>query len=169
MIVTSQRNQIVTSKFATIIERTLPRYQPEDGETVDIVAFKYVFPSISMAFWESALLGCGVGGRGVAVKRKPLKGRIKHNKPGSHRVVILVDNLRSWLNEYNPDNTQTVDEIIAGLKKVSDRHDRYLAHLKTQGMLKSGTTWGKPRGKAPKHEEQPRVAFDTKSVAGALS
>jgi hypothetical protein len=159
----------MSAKFSTIIERTLPRYKPEDGETIDIVAFKYVFPSVNVTFWESSLLGCGVGGRGMAVKRKPLKGRIKYNKPGSHRVVILVDSLQSWLTEYNPDNTQTVDEIIAGLKRVSDKHDRYLAHLKTQGMLKSGTTWGKQRGEAPKQEEQPRVVFDTKSVAGALS
>jgi hypothetical protein len=159
----------MTAKFANLLEKHLLKYQPEDGDTIDIVAFKYVFPSVNISFWESSLLGCGVGGRGRVVKRKPLKGRLKYGKPGTYRVVILVNNLRVWLAEYNPDKTQTVDEIIAKLQRVSDKHDRYLAHLKKLDMMKNGTSWGAKKGGAPKQEEPPPLVFDTKSVAEVLA
>jgi hypothetical protein len=159
----------MAAKFSNLLEKQLPRYQPEEGDTIDIVAFKYVLPSVNLSFWESSLLGCGVGGRHVAVKRKPLKGRLKYGKPGSYRVVILVDSLRDWLTEYNPDNTQTVDEIIEQLQKVSDKHDRYLANLKKQAMLKNGTSWGKQPGIAPKEKAKPTLVFDTKSISEVIS
>jgi hypothetical protein len=159
----------MAAKFSNLLEKQLPRYQPEEGDTIDIVAFKYVLPSVNLSFWESSLLGCGAGGRGRAVKRKPLKGRIKYGKPGSYRVVILVDSLREWLAEYNPDKAQTVDEIILGLQKVSAKYDRYLASLKKQTMLKSGTSWGKQPGIAPKEKAKPTLVFDTKSISEVIS
>lgn len=159
----------MTAKFSNLLVKHLPRYQPEDGDTIDIVAFKYVIPSVNLSFWESSLLGCGAGGRGRVVKRKPLKGRIKYGKPGSYRVVILVDSLREWLAEYNPDKAQTVDEIILGLQKVSAKYDRYLASLKKETILKNGTSLGGKKGGTPKQEEPPPLVFDTKSVAGALA
>jgi hypothetical protein len=164
---TNYKRTHMTAKFSNLLLKHLPRYQPEDGDTIDIVAFKYAFPSIDISFWESSLLGCGKGGRGRTVKRKPLKGRIKC-KPGAFRVVILVDSLRTWLAEYSPDQTKSVDEIISDLKRISDKHDRYLAHLKQQTILKNGTARVKQKEKAPQEVPTPLV-FDTKSVSEVLA
>jgi len=166
---TTYKGTHMTAKFANLLEKHLLKYQPEDGDTIDIVAFKYVLPSVNNSFWESSLLGCGAGGRGRAVKRKPLKGRLKYGRNSTYRVVVLVNSLRDWLPEYSPDQTQTVDEIIAKLQRVSDKYDRYLAHLRKIDMLKNGTSLGGKKGRTPKQEEPPPLVFDTKSVAGALT
>ena len=160
----------MSAKFSNLLEKNLSKYQPDDGDAIDLIAFKYVIPSVKISFWESALLGCGVGGRHIAVKRKPLKGRMKFRGGISYRVVVLVDGLQDWLDEYNPDQTQSVDQIIAELKKVSDKYDRYLLHLKKQNMIRNGTTWGKPPGRKVVYETvKPSLVFDTKAVSEVIS
>ena len=126
----------MTTNFSMILDRTLAKYEPEDGEYIDLTAFFEVFPQTSKKFWESSLLGCGSGGRTHQVKRLPLLGR-KRTHVGKSRVVVLVDSLRTWLAHYNPDKERTVESLIEELQKVSRRHEQKRRRIALEGRLKN--------------------------------
>ena len=124
--------------FSNILERTLTYYTPEDGEAFDIVVFPKVFTNISLNFWKSCLLGCGVGARNIKVKRLPLRGRLKKVQ-GGIRIVILASSLQDWLEHYNPDSQKSVQEIIDALRKQDKRYAKELKILSiSRGMKVSG-------------------------------
>jgi hypothetical protein len=125
---------------ANILERTLKYHTPEDGDCIDLVAFPKVFPTINIKFWELCLLGCGAQARTHAVKRLPLRGRLK--KPdlgGPCRIVVLSSSLREWLEHYNPDNKKSVDEIMDALTKAHRKHAQYIRRLAIERVMKRKT------------------------------
>jgi hypothetical protein len=134
----------MATNFAAVLDRTLAKYSPEDGEYIDLAAFFEVFAMTSKKFWESSLLGCGTGGRTHQVKRLPLLGR-KRCHLGKWRVVVLVDSLREWLAHYNPDKERTVEALIEELQKTSRRQEQKRRRITIETKLKN------PLGKAARH------------------
>lgn len=126
----------MATNFSAVLDRTLAKYEPEDGEFIDLTAFFEVFPTTSKKFWESSLLGCGTGGRTHQVKRLPLLGR-KRAHVGKWRVVVLVSSLREWLTHYNPDKERTVESLIEELQKTSRRHEQKRRRIVLEAKLKN--------------------------------
>lgn len=124
------------TNFSFVLDRTLAKYEPEDGEYIDLTAFFQVFPTVSKKFWESSLLGCGTGGRTHKVKRLPLLGRKRANG-GKWRVVVLVHSLREWLQHYNPDKERSVELLVEELQKASRRHEAKLRMIRLEVRTKT--------------------------------
>jgi hypothetical protein len=138
----------MTTKFSAALDRTLAKYEPEDGEYIDLAAMSQVFPMTSQRFWESSLLGCGTGGLSHQVKRLPLLGR-RRTTNGKHRIVVLVNSLRTWLEHYNPDRGREVEALIDELRKASKLNEQRRRRISLEAKLKN------PLGKrARQHGEQ---------------
>ena len=134
----------MATNFASMLDRTLAKYQPEDGEHIDLSALNAVLPMMSHRSWASALLGCGAGGRTHKIKRLPLLGR-RYPSNGKWRVVVLVDSLRIWLEHHNPDKERSVEAIIEEMRKTTKRHEQKRRMLRIEARLKN------PLGPVAKH------------------
>lgn len=154
----------MATNFSSLMDRTLAKYEPEDGECIDLVAFFEVFPMTSKKFWESSLLGCGTNGRTHQVKRLPLLGRKRANG-GKWRVVVLVNSLRDWLAHYNPDKERTVESLIAELQKVSRRHEAKLRMMRLEVRVKTNLG-AKPKPKTADAKQLSNLDFSAMRAWG---
>ena len=151
---TATKHEAIMAISSKMVEKHLLHYKPEDGEYVEHVVLIKTFPFLPKEFWTSCLLGCGVGGQTVQVKRLPLRGRLRF-LGGKPRVVILVSSLREWFLHYNPGRESTADQIIAGLIRRTKRYEEYLRALRMERMIKSGVGPGQKR--QPKKPEPTKI------------
>lgn len=134
-----------------MLERQLLHYKPEDGEYVDTAVLIKTFHFLPKNFWASCMLGCGVGGQSVKVKRLPLRGRFRF-LGGKPRVVVLVSSLREWFLHYNPGREDSAERLIDGLIRRTKKYEEYLRAIRLENMIKNETSPGRkpqPKKKVP--------------------